>query len=60
MARHDDPPPSYYEPPEETNPPRCPICGEETDTFYKGHYGDIIGCDNCVKAVDAWDYTEVE
>ena len=55
MARHDDPPPSYYEPPE-SSPPICPICGEETDTYMRDYYGDIVGCDQCVKAVDAWDY----
>lgn len=52
-----DPPMRYYDPPE-TKPPICPICGEETDTFKRGYYGDIIGCDHCVKDVDAWDYEE--
>ena len=55
MPRGYDPPPSYYEP-EETPPPVCPICGQETDTFRMDFYGDIIGCDRCVKDVDAWYY----
>lgn len=51
------PPNSYYEPPE-PKAPRCPICGAETDTFKKDHYGEIVGCDECVKDIDAWDYVE--
>ena len=52
-----DPPDSYYEPPE-GSPPICPVCGEETDTFYQDSDGDIVGCDKCVKTIDAWDYVE--
>jgi len=40
--------------------PRCPVCGEETDTFYKNNDGDIVGCDNCISTVDAWDETANE
>lgn len=36
--------------------PRCPVCGEETDTFFRNKYFDIIGCDECLKTVDAWDW----
>lgn len=36
--------------------PRCPVCGEETDTFYRDMDHDIVGCDNCIHSVDAWDY----
>ena len=35
--------------------PVCPICGEETDTFFKNSLGEIIGCDICVRSVDAWE-----
>lgn len=35
--------------------PHCPICDCETDTFYKNKDGDIVGCDECVTAVDAWE-----
>lgn len=55
--RNADPPPSYYEPPE-PKMPRCPVCGAETDTFKRDYYGDIVGCDECVKDIDAWDYVE--
>ena len=35
--------------------PRCPVCGEECDTVYKDIYGDVFGCDECVKTKSAWD-----
>ena len=35
--------------------PRCPICREEVDFFYKDKYGDIVGCEECVSTVNAWD-----
>lgn len=34
--------------------PVCPICGQETEIFYKSPNADIIGCDNCIDTVDAW------
>ena len=42
--------------------PVCPICGNETDTFYKTVRGDfgvngIVGCDLCIITADAWDET---
>ena len=48
----------YPGPPPEIQMPICPICGQETDTFYRNAYGEIVGCDNpgCLAAVDAWDY----
>lgn len=45
-----EPPPL---PPEEW--PICPVCGKETDTFYKDKDGDIVGCDECIQSVDAWE-----
>lgn len=47
----------YPEPPPYTVPV-CPICGEETDTLYADKDGEIVGCDNCVHMVDAWDWEE--
>lgn len=35
--------------------PICPVCDAETDTFYRNYYGEIVGCDMCIKAVDAWE-----
>lgn len=42
--------------PPEPKPPRCPVCMAETDTFKRGYWGDIVGCDKCISDVDAWDY----
>lgn len=38
--------------------PICPICGEETDTIYKDREGEIVGCDECIRSVDAWEVLE--
>lgn len=38
--------------------PKCPVCEAETDTFYRNKDLDIVGCDECVCTVDAWDYTD--
>lgn len=35
--------------------PICPVCDQETDTYYKDKHGDIVGCDNCIKTCDAWE-----
>lgn len=47
----------YPDPPDYTVP-ICPVCGEETDTLYADMDGEIFGCDNCVKTIDAWDWEE--
>lgn len=36
--------------------PICPCCGEECDTYYADSRGDIIGCDNCVRKLDAYKF----
>lgn len=57
MTHNFDPPPSYYEPPE----PKtyyCPVCGEETDTYYKDKDGVIVGCDRCIVPVEPWEVDE--
>lgn len=35
--------------------PRCPVCGEESDTFYKGRDGLMFGCDCCVERLTDWE-----
>jgi hypothetical protein len=50
----------YWEPerpaePKDYKVPRCPVCGEETDTLYKNIYGETVGCDVCIRTVDAWE-----
>lgn len=55
MARIKEPP---INPPEPKNPPRCPVCMAETDTFKRDYWGDIVGCDECITDVDAWDWRD--
>ena len=40
--------------------PHCPVCDSETDMFYKDHYGDIVGCVDCMTQVNAWEEMEDE
>lgn len=35
--------------------PICPVCGEEADTFYKNKDGEIVGCDECIRTVSAFE-----
>lgn len=36
--------------------PICPVCGAEADTYYRDiNSGEIVGCDECIESVDAWD-----
>ena len=35
----------------------CPECGEACDTIYIRD-GYAVGCDNCITAIDAWDYDD--
>lgn len=45
--------------PREQDPtPICPICGDETATYYRNSAGFIIGCESCVEMIDAWEYKE--
>lgn len=46
------------EPPEPKKMPRCPVCMAETDTYYRDYWGNIVGCDECIESIDAWDYRE--
>lgn len=48
------------EPPEECGGPHCPRCGEECETLYRDRYGEVVGCENCVETLDAWDYLHLE
>ena len=35
--------------------PHCPVCGQECEILYKNSYGEVIGCNECIDAVDAWE-----
>jgi len=38
---------------------RCPCCGEEAESFFKDKKtGEILGCDECIETVDAFDEYE--
>lgn len=43
---------------DEKNAPHCPVCGKWCDTIYRDRYGRNIGCDNCVKTLDAWEVSD--
>lgn len=38
--------------------PTCPVCGAEVDAYLKNIDGDIVGCENCVTDVDAWEESD--
>ena len=46
-----------FEPPLEPRAyrvPVCPVCGAETDTILRDMDNVIVGCPECIEAVDAW------
>ena len=46
-----------FEPPLEPRAyrvPVCPVCGSETDTILRDMDNVIVGCPECIEAVDAW------
>lgn len=57
---YDDLPEGRLVPPEygEVSWPRCPVCGAVTDTFYRNELGDMVGCEECLHYVDAWQWWE--
>lgn len=51
------------EPPLEQNldlPPECPVCGEEAAEIYMDKWGNVVGCNQCVERIDAWEWLEEE
>lgn len=38
--------------------PICPVCGQECDIVYKDFRGEIIGCDDCLIAYNAYEEDE--
>ena len=43
------------------DPPECPVCGRRCITIYMSRSNrEVIGCDKCIREVDAWDYQENE
>ena len=42
----------------DSSEPICPVCGGECNEVYKDSTGEILGCDNCLTAFDAWEEDE--
>ena len=34
--------------------PKCPICENECDSFYRNGFDNVIGCENCIEKVDSY------
>ena len=47
------------EPPEPEAAPCCPCCGEECETLYRDRAGLIVGCENCMETLDAWEHRDL-
>ena len=47
------------EPPEPEENPRCPCCGEECETLYRDRAWRIVGCENCMETLDAWEHWDL-
>ena len=39
--------------PPDYSPILCPECGEECDVIYMDDNNNVLGCDQCIRAVDA-------
>lgn len=45
--------------PRESAPRHCPICGaEEPEMIVQEPGGAVLGCDECLRVYDAWDWFE--
>lgn len=41
------------------DPVICPVCGEECETIYLDEGClNVLGCDNCIRTMDAYDWFE--
>ena len=38
--------------------PVCPICWEESDTFFIDKFGAVVGCGECVSSQSSIDFEE--
>lgn len=38
--------------------PHCPVCGAECEFIYRAEDSEIVGCDHCILAIDAWEVPE--
>ena len=42
--------------PPDDDPIRCPECGEDCDIIYMDDNNNVLGCDNCVRALESWEW----
>lgn len=35
--------------------PKCKVCGQECSTIIRDRAGFLVGCDQCIREVDAWE-----
>lgn len=38
--------------------PVCPVCGWDCNSYFINSNGEVIGCENCVKEMDAYEWRE--
>lgn len=38
----------------------CPICGKNSDEWCENMYGEVVGCRECVRFREVWEYDEEE
>ncbi|MGM9598646.1 MAG: hypothetical protein ACI3VY_01865 [Faecousia sp.] len=46
---------SGYPDGKELSDPICPVCGEECSTVFKDIERNIVGCENCIIELNAYD-----
>lgn len=39
---------------------KCPICGKITDEIAENMYGEVVGCSECIRFREIWEYGEEE
>ena len=46
----------WLNPPPDLEPVCCPICEEECEEVYINRAGDVVGCDNCMSTLEAYEW----
>lgn len=45
-----------YPSPPEPDDAYCPVCNQICETLYRNWEGEIVGCDQCIDRVDAYEW----
>ena len=40
------------------DPVKCPICGRECEEIYLDEDDSVVGCDECIRRKDSWEWAE--